>query len=361
MPYPSMSTPSVSAGSGKLAAFLRQAGPGLLLAGGLGAVAMGVGTWEAFASRGLSALTIAIVLGMLVGNTVYPRIADRSAAGVGIAKQTLLRAGVVLYGLRLTWQDIGGVGVAGVLTDAVVLLSTFGLAWLVGTRVFKLDRTSAWLIGAGSSICGAAAVMATAPVVRAKADQVAVAVATVVVFGTLAMFLYPFLYQLNAAWELVPGGARGFGVYVGSTVHEVAQVIAAARAVGTEAADTAVIAKMVRVMMLAPFLLALSAWLAWDGARQGGRGADRGGLCIPWFAVGFVAMVAFNSLVALPPEVVSLALDLDTLLLAIAMAGLGLTTHVGAIRRAGLRPLLLAAFLFGWLLGGGALVNRLFG
>jgi len=344
------------------AGFFRQAAPGLLLASAIGVAAMGLAGGDFFASRGFSALTLAIVLGMLVGNTVYPRIAAPSAVGVGVAKQTLLRAGVILYGLRLTWQDIGGVGAAGVAIDAVMLLSTFGLAWLVGTRVFKLDRTSAWLIGAGGSICGAAAVMATAPVLRAKADQVAVAVATVVVFGTVSMFLYPFLYELNQQWGLIPGGTHGFGVYVGSTVHEVAQVIAAARAVGTEAADTAVIAKMVRVMMLAPFLLALSAWLAWECAR--GKAEDKresSGLCIPWFAVGFIAMVVFNSLVAIPDWLMSAAIDFDTLLLAIAMAALGLTTHVGAIRRAGLRPLLLAGLLFVWLVGGGALVNALIG
>ncbi|WP_296556159.1 YeiH family protein [Pigmentiphaga sp.] len=340
------------------AGFFRQVAPGLLLATAIGVAAMGLAGWDFFASRGLSALTLAIVLGMLVGNTVYPRIAAPSAAGVGVAKQTLLRAGVILYGLRLTWQDIGGVGAAGVAIDAVMLLSTFGLAWLVGTRVFKLDRTSAWLIGAGGSICGAAAVMATAPVLRAKADQVAVAVATVVVFGTVSMFLYPFLYELNQQWGLIPGGTHGFGVYVGSTVHEVAQVIAAARAVGTEAADTAVIAKMVRVMMLAPFLLGLSAWLAWEGARGKAEGSS---LCIPWFAVGFIAMVVFNSLVRIPDWLMSAAIDFDTLLLAIAMAALGLTTHVGAIRRAGMRPLLLAGLLFVWLVGGGALVNALIG
>ncbi|VCU70576.1 hypothetical protein PIGHUM_02652 [Pigmentiphaga humi] len=343
--------------------FCRQAGPGLLLAGAIGVASVLLGNLDMFASRGLSALTLAIVLGMVAGNTVYPRVAAAATPGVGVAKQTLLRAGVVLYGLRLTWQDIGGVGAAGVAIDAIMLLSTFGLAWLLGTRVFRMDRSSAWLIGAGSAICGAAAVMATAPVVRAKADQVAVAVATVVVFGTLGMFLYPLMYELGG--HLLPGGTHGFGVYIGSTVHEVAQVIAAARAVGTEAADTAVIAKMVRVMMLAPFLMALSAWLFWDGAksRAGEQGGPRGlaALCIPWFAVGFIAMVAFNSLVQIPAPMKSALIDFDTLLLAIAMAALGLTTHVGAIRRAGLKPLVLAGALFVWLVGGGAAVNALLG
>ena len=106
-----------------------------------------------------------------------------------LLKQILLRAGIILYGLRLTFQDIAGVGLHGVLLDALMLASTFGLACLLGTRLFGLDRTTTLLIGAGSSICGAAAVMATEPVVRGRAEQVAVAVSTVVVFGTLGIFL----------------------------------------------------------------------------------------------------------------------------------------------------------------------------
>lgn len=149
-------------------------------------------------ANGVSALTLAILLGMLAGNTFYPRLAANADPGVRFSKATLLRLGIVLYGLRLTFQDIGNVGWTGVAIDAAVLCSTFGLACFVGTRVFGLDRTTAMLIGAGSSICGAAAVMAAEPVVRGRADQVMVAVATVVVFGTLAMFLYPVLYHLVA-------------------------------------------------------------------------------------------------------------------------------------------------------------------
>ncbi len=346
-----------SAAWGRVPALL----PGLLLAFVIAISAIALGNMPALASRGLSALTLAIVLGMLIGNTFYPRVAGACGPGVGYAKQTLLRAGVVLYGVRLTFQDIGHVGLAGVAIDVLVVLSTFGLAWVLGSRVFKMDRPTVLLIGAGSSICGAAAVLATAPVVRAKADQVAVAISTVVVFGTLAMFLYPFLYELNQQWALLPGGSDSFGVYVGSTVHEVAQVIAAARAIDIEATDTAVIAKMVRVMLLAPFLIALSAWLAWDSKRNRADGpADGGpGLTVPWFAVGFIAMVIFNSVVSLPEAVVATAIDIDTLLLAIAMAALGMTTHIGAIRKAGIKPLLLAGVLFAWLIGGGGLINWL--
>lgn len=350
---------------------LRRLLPGLIVSGTIAAAGMALGQIGWLQDHGFSALTLAIVLGMLVGNTLYPsspHFAAVSAAGVNFSKQNLLRAGVVLYGLRLTMQDIGHVGIAGVAIDAVVLGSTFGLACLIGTRWLGMDRKTAMLIGAGSSICGAAAVLAAEPVVKAKAEQVTVAVATVVVFGTLAIFLYPALFDLNQHWQLIPGGANGFGIYAGSTIHEVAQVVAAARSVGPAAADTAVIAKMVRVMMLAPFLIMLSAWTARDRSKQVKRRgvSDRGAssvqhktkLAVPWFAFGFVGVVFFNSLRLLPASVVSVTTAADTLLLAMAMAALGLSTHLGAIRKAGVKPLLLAAILFGWLVIGGAMINR---
>ncbi len=332
--------------------------PGLALAGAIAAVAMALGRVPWFQAHGLSALTLAIVLGMLVGNTVYPRIAAPAQAGVGFAKATLLRAGIVLYGLRLTFTDVAQVGWAGVLIDALMLSSTFVGAYWAGTRWLKMDRQTVLLIGAGSSVCGAAAVLATEPVVKARADQVAVAVATVVVFGTLAMFLWPALYSVGTQSGWLQMDAHQYGIFVGSTVHEVAQVVVAGAAQGEAAANAAVIAKMVRVMMLAPLLLALSWWLA-DVGRQGGSASDgeRARLVVPWFAVGFIVVTAFNTLVKLPPDWLVAGRWVDDALLATAMASLGLTTHVKLIRNAGVKPLLLASMLFGWLLVGGLLVN----
>ncbi len=327
--------------------------PGLLLTAAISGLSLWLGALPWMQAHGIGALTLAIVIGIALGNTTYGALAPRAAIGVGISKATLLRAGIVLYGLRLTLQDIGQVGATGVMIDALVLCSTFALAAWLGTRVLGLERDTALLIGAGSSICGAAAVMAAEPVVRGRTEQVAVAVATVVVFGTLAMFLYPLLYRWGVAAGWMPLDEAGFGVFTGSTVHEVAQVVAAGRAIGQPAADAAVIAKMVRVMMLAPFLLGLSAWLA----RGQGMGRPGTKIRVPWFAFGFIGVIAFNSLQWLPAGLVDALVGLDTVLLAMAMAALGLTTHVSALRRAGPRPMLLAALLFAWLLGGGLLLN----
>jgi len=339
--------------------------PGLALTGAIAFASVHLAQLGWLQSNGISALTLAIVLGMLVGNTVYSRISTVADAGVALSKAKLLRLGIILYGLRLTFQDIGNVGWAGVAIDAAVICSTFGLACFLGTRVFGLDRKTAMLIGTGSSICGAAAVMAAEPVLRARAEQVMVAVATVVVFGTLAMFLYPVMYHLNGQYHLITMSPNAYGVFAGSTIHEVAQVVAAGRAVGEEAANTAVIAKMVRVMMLAPFLIILSAWLSRPSREDGAsdrtehhRDAKQGGgLVIPWFAFGFVAVAGLNSFAVLPPAVVSRITSIDGALLAMAMAGLGLSTHVSAVRKAGFKPLALAAVLFAWLIFGGLAIN----
>ncbi|MFC6593027.1 YeiH family protein [Deinococcus lacus] len=320
--------------------------PGLLLALAVAAVALWLGQSQWASALGLSALTLAIVLGMLLGNTPYAP-GPQFAAGLQLSKGPLLRAGIVLYGLRLTWQQLLGVGVPGLLAASAMLVTTFLLAQWLG-RLLGIDRETRALIGAGSSICGAAAVLATAPVVQARSEQVTVAVSTVVLFGTLAMVLYPALYHA-ALWPL---GEQGFGIYIGASVHEVAQVVAAGKAVGPVAADAAVTTKMLRVVLLAPFLLLLPAWY-----RRSATDSARLPVPIPWFAFGFLGVAALHSLNWLPAGAVSGLLTLDNLLLTLAMAALGLTTRLSTLREAGLRPLALAGALMLWLVLGGGLLT----
>lgn len=320
---------------------------GLVLTAAFAATAMLLAGTHWFQQAGLGALTLAIIFGIVAGNTFFPAISSRCAAGVDFSKNILLRAGIILFGFRITFQDIAQVGWSGVLVAALVVGCTFVLAVQLGTRVFRLDKQTAMLIGAGSGICGAAAVMAAEPVVKGQAHQVAVAVATVVLFGTLAMFAYPFLYPVLGMSE------HAFGVYLGSTIHEVAQVVAAGAAISETVASTAVIEKMMRVMMLAPFLLLLSLGLA----RKGKGGAGGGRVVVPWFAVLFIVAAGINSLNVVPAPAVQAILQIDTFLLAMAMAALGLRTRFSDLRQAGLRPILLAAVLFVFLVAGGWGIN----
>ena len=302
--------------------------PGLALTAALTGAALWAGSFPAIAGAGFSALTLAILFGMVVGNTVYPKIWQPCDGGVIFAKQHLLRLGIILYGFRLTFAQIADVGVSGILIDFLTLSSTFFIACFLGQKVFGLDKHTSWLIGAGSSICGAAAVLATEPVVKAEASKVTVAVATVVIFGTIAIFLYPAMYPLLAHW-FTP---ETYGIYMGSTMHEVAQVVAAGHAVSPDAENAAVIAKMLRVMMLAPFLLFLAARV--KQLTPAGNG-EKSKITIPWFAIMFILVAVFNSFHLLPKAVVDMLVTLDTVLLAMAMAALGVTTHGSALKKAG--------------------------
>ena len=326
--------------------------PGLLLVAGASLFIMWLANRPTMQHSGLSALTLAIVLGMVLGNTLFPRVSLACGSGVDYSKSTLLRLGVILYGFRITFLQIASVGWSGALMDVLVIAMTFGLTLLIGIYWLKMDRDTVILIGAGSSICGAAAVLAAEPVVRGHAHKVSVAVATVVVFGTLSMFIYPLLYPYLGLSE------RLYGLYVGSTVHEVAQVVAAAKAVSDLAASNAVIEKMLRVMMLSPFLILLSLGL---GRLSGGAARQRQTPAIPWFAVLFVAVSGFNTLNWLPRPMVDAIVQLDLFLLTMAMFALGLRTSAGALKQAGLKPLLLAGILFLFLSVGGYWINRLVG
>lgn len=310
--------------------------PGLLFVAAITACASALATTSLAERFGLGTLTLAILLGMGLGS-LRPLQGSSFAEGVAFAKSNLLRLGIVLYGLRISFHDIAIVGWQGTLLSAVMVGFIFLSALYLGTRLLGIDRDTAVLIGAGSAICGAAAVMATAPVIRGSSSKVAVAVATVVVFGTLSMFLYPLLYPHLGLNQ------HAYGLFVGSTVHEVAQVVIAGEAVGEEAAATAVIVKMLRVMMLVPFLLLLSRHACERQFRQTGV---RPAIRIPWFALAFLAVAGLNSFQLLPPVMVSTLLQLGMALLAMAMAGLGLSTTVGAFASAGVRPLLLAGALF---------------
>ena len=308
----------------------------------------------ALARNGVSPLTLAIVLGMALGNTVAAPYLPRIGEGIAFSKGRLLRLGIVLYGFKITWAQLSFAGWPALFADVGVVCGTFALALWLGRRL-GMERDTAALVGAGSAICGAAAVLAAQPVLKAKEADVGVAVATVVVFGTLAMFVYPLMAAL-----LLPadgGGAwLGWGIYTGASVHEVAQVAAAGAAVNPQVADVAVITKMIRVLLLAPFLLALP----WLMRRFGGGTAAQGGaLALPWFALGFLGAVAANSLLPLPPTVRHALLTTDTFLLTAAMFALGLGTHWQSIRQAGVRPLLLAGMLALWLLLGGGTLSYL--
>ncbi len=315
-------------------------------------------TWSNGRIVGLSSLTLAILLGMVLGNTVYPQFAEHLQMGVAFAKGQILRLAIIFYGFKLTLTQVASVGMPAIMTDALVLTSTFLLTYWLGTRWLKVDKQTTLLIGSGASICGAAAVIAAEPVVKAEAHKVTIAVATVVVFGTIAMLLYPFLYHLG--WLQPWLDAQQYGIYTGSTIHEVAQVVVAGNAVSTEVGNTAVVTKMIRVMMLAPFLLILSFALTKTSSDNGEKPSFINRVQqvkVPWFAFIFILVVVLHTWIPMTASFEHSMVILDDVLLTMAMFALGLTTHMSAIKQAGVKSLILGAIMFTWLIIGGGLIN----
>ncbi|SLJ85617.1 YeiH family protein [Psychrobacter sp. DAB_AL43B] len=315
-------------------------------------------TWTNGRIVGLSSLTLAILIGMILGNTVYTNFAERLNEGVGFAKGQILRLAIMFYGFKLTLTQVSSVGLPAVMSDALVLTSTFLLTYWIGTKLLKVDRETTILIGSGASICGAAAVIAADPIVKAEAHKVTIAVATVVVFGTIAMLLYPFLYHLG--WLQPWLSAQDYGVYTGSTIHEVAQVVVAGNTVSADVGDTAVVTKMIRVMMLAPFLLVLSFALTKGNSENGQTASFMSRIKevkVPWFAFIFILIVLLHTWLNISESFERSMIMFDDVLLTMAMFALGLTTHLSAIKQAGVKPLILGAIMFAWLIVGGGLIN----
>lgn len=220
----------------------------------------------------------------------------------------------------------------------------------------------------GSAICGAAAVLGAEPVVKCEGHKTAIAVSTVVIFGTISMFLYPILYRAGMLDAL---GDTGVAIYTGSTLHEVAHVAGAGNAMDPTdtlgIAGTATITKMIRVMMLAPVLVIMSFALAGrkKAAAEGGT-TQKSKITIPWFAFGFIGIICLNSLLQYLFGVDSVkeiplngAIEyIDTFMLTMAMTALGTDTSMEKFKQAGAKPFLLAGLLYIWLLGGGYLLTK---
>ena len=314
-----------------------------------------------------SPLIVGIILGMLYANSLRNQLPDTWVPGIKLCTKQILRLGIVLYGFRLTFQQVMEIGVPAIVIDTIVILVTIALGVVAG-RLLKMDEKTALMTSTGSAICGAAAVLGAEPVVKCAPYKTAIAVSTVVIFGTLSMFLYPVLYR-SGVLDLDP---QAMAVYTGATLHEVAHVVGAGNAMDADGslhlADQATITKMIRVMMLAPVLLIMSYVIARvRKARHTDVTSDgKSKITIPWFAFGFILMIGVNSLLQecsfIPADTLQSGLStltsIDNFLLTMAMTALGAETSIDKFKQAGAKPFVLAFILYIWLLGGGYLMAK---
>lgn len=328
---------------------------GILLITLFSCAAFYIGDMNMVKSLSLSPMIVGIILGMLYANSLRNNLPETWVPGILFCSKRILRIGIILYGFRLTFQDVTAVGLSAVCIDAVIVTTTICGGVIIG-RLLKMDRDIALLTSVGSGICGAAAVLGAESAIRTKPYKTAVAVATVVIFGTLAMFLYPALYR-SGVIDLSP---EAMGIFTGSTIHEVAHAVGAGNAMGPVVSNSAIIVKMIRVMMLVPVLLVLSYSVARAAVKagMGKQETDGGKISIPWFAILFLVVIGFNSLDLLPTELVDFINTFDTFLLTMAMTALGAETSIEKFKKAGLKPFVLAFILFLWLMTAGYLMAK---
>ena len=311
-------------------------------------------------SLSFSPLIVGIILGMLYANSLRNRLPETWVPGIKFCTKQILRAGIVLYGFRLTLTQVAAVGLPAIIIDTIIVCGTIGLGVWLG-RALKMDKDTSLMTATGSAICGAAAVLGAEPVVKCEGHKTAIAVSTVVIFGTISMFLYPIMYRAGLLDSL---GNIGTAIYTGSTLHEVAHVAGAGNAMDpTDAlgiAGTATITKMIRVMMLAPVLVIMSFALAKRKSAEAGNASGKSKITIPWFAFGFIGIICLNSGVESVKEIpLNGAIEyIDTFMLTMAMTALGTDTSIEKFKQAGAKPFLLAGLLYVWLVGGGYLLTK---
>jgi uncharacterized integral membrane protein (TIGR00698 family) len=318
--------------------------PGLAIAASIAAVAFVVEYLIKNNTAGVvSPLVIAVVLGALTSNLGW--LPENCRIGLGFAARNLLRLGIVLLGLQLSFSQVRELGAPGLALVIVVVAATFvGTQWL--GKKMGLSPGLSLLVATGFSICGASAIAAMRPVSDADDDDMAYAIALVTICGTLAIFLLPVI------GELIGFSGAQFGSWVGASVHDVAQTVATAASGNDDAQDAAIVVKLTRVMLLAPLVAAVSftrrqklnRTIATDSKTQKAKLPP----IVPLFVVGFIAAISINSSFNLPSEFLSNVKWLEKSLLACALVGLGAGVDARKLRRVGTRPLALG--LISWIL-----------
>jgi uncharacterized integral membrane protein (TIGR00698 family) len=305
--------------------------PGLVAAAIVAVVARAAAQWLPL---GLSEVLFAVWLGLLIGST--NRLTASSQPGLRFAQQRILRLGIILLGARLSLVDVAAIGLEALGVVVVCMAAVFAFVLFLG-RLANLPRRLVLLIGVGTAVCGNSAIIATAPVVKAEEREVSFAVATITLFGTLALFFYPLF---GSALHLSDGT---FGMWSGVAINDTSQVIAASAAYSPAARDVATVVKLVRNTLMAPLILLIALWWSRTAHTAVSDLAAREGAlrAFPLFVLGFLAMALLRTAGIIDPGVARLFDEAAKVCILIALAAVGLGTRVGLLRAIGPGPFFL--------------------
>lgn len=312
--------------------------PGLILTGCLTFISLYAGARISY----VTPLVVAMGIGILFRNAfILPSV---YRAGIIFSMRRVLRFAVALLGVRITFDQILGLGWQGIIIAILPLILTFIFTFLVG-KTLRANPSQTLLIATGTSICGASAIMTAAAVTRSKADDIMVAVSSITVFGSLLMLTYPLAFNSN----VLAISAEQYGMWAGASIHEVAQVIAAAFGGSNTAGEIGTMIKLTRVAALVPFAFVLSYLASRKFIKAGEQGVNTGEVKFPYFILGFLCMVILNSNKFFTPQAVGWIESFDVFLLTMSMGAMGLETDFGKLLKIGFTPFFLSIFATGFI------------
>lgn len=304
---------------------------GLLLVALVAAASMAAQNVSVVKSLNFSSLIIAIFIGATIKNLFG--VKESMNAGIKFASKRLLRLAIILLGFKLSLAQIADIGPKAFLLIVIVTTLTLIFTKRIG-RKFSIPEKRAILIGSGISICGASAVAAVNGVIKSDDEDVAFAIGIVTVFGTLFMLVYPLFFNLLHL------DASFYSLWAGSSIHEVAQVVAAGFAASNEAGTYATLVKLTRVL----FIIPVTVYLSISEIRKNKEGEfSWQNISIPWFVILFLGVVTINSTVNIPQKLLNGLIVADNIFMTAAMAGLGLEISIANMKKVGLKPLYLGA------------------
>jgi uncharacterized integral membrane protein (TIGR00698 family) len=317
--------------------------PGVILTAAIALVSTGIGAILPVLGSAVPAIIIGVLLSIVRPRIMAGReLTDaRLQPGITYSGKFLLQLAVVVLGVQLSIGAIAKVGLESLPIMLTTLIVCLVGAWLLG-RMLGTERRLTTLIGVGTGICGASAIAAVSPVIGAASAEIAYAVSTIFLFNILAVLIFPLI---GHALHLDP---HTFGLFAGTAVNDTSSVVAAAGVFATTALGFAVVVKLVRTLMIIPISIGLSimeARRSADGQKLTGRRIAK---LVPWFLIGFVVVALINSTGLIPDAPRQVLVHASVFLIAMALAGIGLSTDIPALRRAGWRPLALGGML--WML-----------
>ncbi len=304
---------------------LKKTLPGILLA-----ILIAIPAWQFGKSIPVIGGPVAgILFGMLLAFWKRPPAYN---PGIQFTSKKLLQTAIILLGFEMNLHMVVKVGNQTLLLMFFTLTAAFVTAYLAG-KALKVDGNTRTLIGVGTAICGGSAIAATAPVIGADDEEVAHAISTIFLFNVIAAFLFPALGHLMGMSD------QSFGLWTGTAVNDTSSVVAAGYAFSDKAGDLAVIVKLTRTLMIVPITLALALMIS---KKTKGTGAAYDFKRVfPWFVLGFLAASVANTFLSMPAGLSSTLGQAGKFLIVMAMACIGLNTHLLKLIRSGTRPILL--------------------